>query len=202
MALKFSIEVSANEIEEAKASRPGGFTPYSGPRPPVGVYDFRLGKVWAGANKDGTDVIIAELIIDEEGENEVYNGCSILHRMAIPTDSSHSNHAMRISGMDSFFTAISDGEYGIREFVEDARAGRIIETGDEPNKIGTQLKSIGKLKFDKPRKARAKIRHSGEYNNIHYFLDEQPSSKKDEDDDIDPWGADGDDDLSDILGDV
>lgn len=214
MALKFNIQIDDNAVQEAIDSRPT-FQKYDGPTPPPGFYHFKLTKLWAGQNRDGTEVLIASLTIDEEGDgetdNSVYNGFQLLDRMVIPMDKSNQYFDMQIRSMDDFFKAISNGEYTIFDFKKDAAQGKILEDG-EANKMGTPIKQIGKLKIGTDRTLRAKTKQNGEYTNLHFIdldasIEGKGKAAAQDDDDIDlssPW-AGGDEDESDIdslLGDI
>lgn len=203
MSLKFNIQVNKQAVQEALDSRPTGR--YEGPTPNPGVYRFKFDRLWAGKNRDGTEVLIASLVIDEEGENATYNGLSILHRLTIPMDTSHQYFDVQIRSMDDFFKAISDGKYDVSNFIEDASAGKIAD-GGEDDKIGTPIKSIGKLKIGEPRSLYAKTKNvesnGNTYVNVHYIdLRKSLENVEPEESTDSPWGSDDDDDdLDDILG--
>lgn len=205
MSLKFNIQVNKQAVQEALDSRPTGRYRYEGPTPNPGVYRFKFDRLWAGENRDGTEVLIASLVIDEEGENATYNGLSILHRLTIPMDTSHQYFDVQIRSMDDFFKAISDGKYDVSNFIEDAGAGKIAD-GGENDKIGTPIKSIGKLKIGEPRSLYAKTKNvesnGNTYVNVHYIdLRKSLENVEPEESTSSPWGSDDDDDeLDDILG--
>ena len=205
MSLKFNIQVNKQAVQEALDSRPTGRYRYEGPTPNPGVYRFKFDRLWAGENRDGTEVLIASLVIDEEGENATYNGLSILHRLTIPMDTSHQYFDVQIRSMDDFFKAISDGKYDVSNFIEDAGAGKIAD-GGEDDKIGTPIKSIGKLKIGEPRSLYAKTKNvesnGNTYVNVHYIdLRKSLENVEPEESTSSPWGSDDDDDdLDDILG--
>lgn len=205
MSLKFNIQVNKQAVQEALDSRPTGRYRYEGPTPNPGVYRFKFDRLWAGKNRDGTEVLIASLVIDEEGENATYNGLSILHRLTIPMDTSHQYFDVQIRSMDDFFKAISDGKYDVSNFIEDAGAGKIAD-GGEDDKIGTPIKSIGKLKIGEPRSLYAKTKNvesnGTTYVNVHYIdLRKSLENVEPEESTDSPWGSDDDDeDLDDILG--
>lgn len=205
MSLKFNIQVNKQAVQEALDSRPTGRYRYEGPTPNPGVYRFKFDRLWAGENRDGTEVLIASLVIDEEGENATYNGLSILHRLTIPMDTSHQYFDVQIRSMDDFFKAISDGKYDVSNFIEDASAGKIAD-GGEDDKIGTPIKSIGKLKIGEPRSLYAKTKNvesnGNTYVNVHYIdLRKSLENVEPEESTSSPWGSDDDDDdLDDILG--
>lgn len=202
MALKFNLNISDKEIDNAVSERPGR---YDGPTPPDGFYQAKVRKVWSGENKNGPVFKVSIKIAEPEGtDNAVYNGYDFIENITIPTDNQHQYFTIQVDVLDNFLKAASGGTYGMKDFVKDANAGRIAEDGEE-DKIGQPIKSIGKLKLDgngPTFKVKTKNReYNGKtYTNVHYFdnsdLKITPSNSADED----PWSDDDFADDDDLLG--
>ncbi|MDD2326254.1 MAG: DUF669 domain-containing protein [Alphaproteobacteria bacterium] len=161
MALKFNLKnLSTDAVEAAKADFGGGF--YTGPVPPAGMYNVKVGALWAKEISNGDSQIVARLVINETGENATYNGATTFHRMTIPTDSTDQYFSIRLKSLDDFFRAISGGTMGVSEFVEAAKANRI-KIG-KTEKVGDPIEQIGKFKVENASEIRIKSK-VGTYRN-------------------------------------
>lgn len=202
MALKLNLNVSKEDIQKAREEN--SFA-YSGPTPPVDLYNAKVTKIWAGQNKDGKSVLIARLQFDNEGDKSVYNGFSILHRMSIPSDPKDQYFSIQIKSLDDFFRSISGGSLDIEGFSAAANAGKIIV--EEKDKVGEPITQIGKFKVEKAQDIRIKTKAPTEYNgkeyvNVHYIDASGLTAKNDDADDVDTDDVDFDEDIDDMLGDL
>lgn len=208
MALKFNLKnVSKDDVEKARKEFSAGR--YEGPTPPPGLYNVRVTKLWSGENRAGA-TLTARLQFDNDDDNKIYNGFSILHNMTIPDDPRDQYFAIRMKSLDDFFRSVSGGKMTVSDFVDAANNGKVI-AGDE-EKMGDVITQIGKLKMDKVKditiktKAPVTASNGNEYVNVHY-IDTNNLEKIDKDDDVDDdvddtdFG-DNDDDIDDMLEDM
>lgn len=209
MALKFNLKnVTNDDLEKAKAdAAKGNFTPYSGPIAPKGLYNVKVGGIWAGETNSGDGKIVVALEIAETGDLEVYNGCPVWMHLVVPSDPSDQYFAIRMKSLDDLFQAASGGKLNINGFVDALNEGRV-KVG-KADKVGEPIEQIGKFKTDTAREIKLMLKDPREYNGKQYadphYIDIRDLNKVETetdsgvDDDVD--GLD-DDDIDGLLGDL
>lgn len=191
MALKFNLKnVSAKDVEDARKDFGGG---YDGPPAPPGLYNAAVKQLWFRQTKSGKDMIVAHLKLQNEGDAAEYNGLNLWYNMLIPGDPSDRAFTMQMKNIDDFFRAASGGKMDVQDFVDAAKAGKIL-TGESDNKKGEEITQVGKLKIEKAQDMTVKTKietYNGEERTQLHWIDTSKLNKADSDDD----DVDADDDV-------
>lgn len=201
-------EVSQEELTQIRNDRPSGR--YEGPTPPPGVYGAKISRAWFGETRAGDPVLKVSFVLDNEGEDAIYNGAETINNYVIPTDPSSKAFVPQINQLDAFLVALSDGKMGVREFQEAMSNGKNDIDPAKKTKIGIPVTQIGSVKItgDKKVNIKTKIREyqGKDYIDLHYILRDEATTSKpksnpadDFDDFEDPTSSSDEGDLDDWL---
>ena len=201
-------EVSQEELTQIRNDRPSGR--YEGPVPPPGVYGAKISRAWFGETKAGDPVLKVSFVLDNEGEDAIYNGAETINNYVIPTDPSSKAFVPQINQLDAFLVALSDGKMGVREFQEAMSNGKNDIDPAKKTKIGIPVTQIGSVKITGEKKVniKTKIReyNGKDYIDLHYILRDEAANSKpksnpadDFDDFEDPTSSSDEGDLDDWL---
>ena len=201
-------EVSQEELTQIRNDRPSGR--YEGPTPPPGVYGAKISRAWFGETKAGDPVLKVSFVLDNEGEDAIYNGAETINNYVIPTDPSSKAFVPQINQLDAFLVALSDGKMGVREFQEAMSNGKNDIDPAKKTKIGIPVTQIGSVKITGEKKVniKTKIReyNGKDYIDLHYILRDEAANSKpksnpadDFDDFEDPTSSSDEGDLDDWL---
>lgn len=167
--------VKSDDIDNAiKEARQGAYT---GPTPPPGAYRAQIKKVFTRESKAGKPALNVLFVLVDDGDNAVYNGCSIFSWYSIPVDPSERSFAIQVSSLDDMLMSLSGGTLSYADFVKIANDGKIVLA--KPNEYdptkNNEVTKIGPLKITGEQEATVYTK-MGSYNGkekveLHYLVD-------------------------------
>lgn len=128
-------------------------------------------------SKAGKPALNVLFVLVDDGDNAVYNGCSIFSWYSIPVDPSERSFAIQVSSLDDMLMSLSGGTLSYADFVKIANEGKIVLA--KPNEYdptkNNEVTKIGPLKITGEQEATVYTK-MGSYNGkekveLHYLVD-------------------------------
>ncbi|AYB69217.1 hypothetical protein KNU10_gp65 [Gordonia phage Foxboro] len=107
MGVKLKLKLGA---EAAKVKATEGYSNYSGPVPPMGVYSAKIKQIGVKPTRAGDKTMLVTIIefdAPKGHEHEKYNGYAIFHRLVIPESMEEEYIDLKVGQINRLFDAIS-----------------------------------------------------------------------------------------------